>query len=84
MAIIAVTFPQGNHALNLQISIFNGYIYRYMIAHVLISTSNHMFGSGDFRDIFENFKIALVLLSNFKIFKNAHGQFIPNRPTPNM
>ena len=29
--------------------------------------------------IFENFEIAFVLLENSKIFKNALGQFMPNR-----
>ena len=29
---------------------------------------------------FENFEIALFYSGNFKIFKNALGQFIPNCP----
>ena len=47
-------------------------------------TSNHMFGSGDFWDkSTSRFLKILKLLSfysgNFKIFKNAVGQFIANR-----
>ena len=30
--------------------------------------------------IFENFEIVLVSTGNFKIFKNAFGEFVSNRP----
>ena len=46
-------------------------------------TSNHMFGSGDFWDqlpswFLETLKLSSFFSSNFKIFKNAIQQFIPN------
>ena len=49
-------------------------------------TSNHIFGSGDFWDkspswFLKNLKLPSPYSGNFKIFKNALGQFIPNCPT---
>ena len=48
-------------------------------------TSSHMFGSGDFWDesplwFLKTFKLPSFYLGNFKIFKKALGQYIPNRP----
>ena len=48
-------------------------------------TSNQVFGSDDFWDksfssFLKNLKLPSFYSSNFKVFKNALGQFITNRP----
>ena len=52
-------------------------------------TSGHMFGSGNFWDkspswILNVLKMSSFYTGNFKFFKNALGQFIPNRPPKHM
>ena len=49
------------------------------------STSNRLFCSGDFWDkwlswFLKILKLPLFYSGNFKVFKNALGQFIPNCP----
>ena len=56
-----------------------------MFVGLVCLTSNHMFGSGDFWDkspswFFKISKLSSLYSSNFKIFKNPFGQFIPNHP----
>ena len=60
-----------------------------MFVGLVCLTSNHMFGSGDFWDTSPSWFLKILKLpwfysGNFKIFKNALRQFIPNRPPKNV
>ena len=71
---------------DLQLPALKRYQVQYKVFVGLVwLTSNDMFGSSNFWDkspswFLKNLKLLLFYLGNFKIFKNAHGQFIPNRP----
>ena len=58
--------------------------YKMFVSLVRL-TSNHMLGSSNFWDkslsrFLKILKLHSFHSGNFKIFKNAFGQFIPNRP----
>ena len=71
---------------DLQLSALKRYQFQYKdFVGLLWLTSNHMFVSGDFGDkstlwFLKNLKLPSLYLVNFKIFKKALGQFIPNHP----
>ena len=62
------------------------YQFQYKVFVGLVwLTSNHMFGLGDLMDkslswFLTILKMSLFYSGNFKTFKNAPGQFIPNCP----
>ena len=72
---------------DLQLSAVKRYYFQYKVfVGLVLLTSNYMFHSGNFRDKSTSWFLKILKLpsfysGNFKFFKNALGQLIPNCPS---